>query len=70
MKSCQSLGNNRITDQNNSASAANLNFPAEPQGKKNHGQFSIYFGTFPFCYCQPILIPEETKKIRPRISCD
>ena len=39
MKSCQSLGNNRITDQNNSASAADLKFPAEPQGKKTTVSF-------------------------------
>ena len=39
---CQPLNNNKMVCRSNSASAANLNCPAEPE-EKTRSQFSVHF---------------------------
>ena len=42
LKSCQSLSNNKMADQNNSTSTANLNYPAEPDAENLGSSFSPF----------------------------
>ena len=49
-KSCQSLGNNKMADQNNAASTANLNSPAEHEEENLWSVFNLFFWNNGFFY--------------------